>query len=106
MAVEAMYSSINKTKEYVKIHSRRVASACTMSNTMYPKDSMKSSWRADRSQWTIYHELVNSIRNTLYNLLHADGSSGGGGLESLVSNLNLTSVVDSVKAGLKTVSTS
>lgn len=44
--------------------------------------------------------LVSTLKNTLHTLLHPDGSSGSGNLTSLISSLNLTSVVDSAKADL------
>jgi hypothetical protein len=44
--------------------------------------------------------LVSTLKNTLHNLLHPDGSSGSGNFTSLISSLNLTSAVDEAKASL------
>lgn len=44
--------------------------------------------------------LASTLKNTLRNLLHPDGSSGTGNFTSLISSLNLTSAVDEAKANL------
>ncbi|OOQ84520.1 hypothetical protein PEBR_29860 [Penicillium brasilianum] len=44
--------------------------------------------------------LASTLKNTLHNLLHPDGSSSSSNFTSLISSLNLTSAVDSAKANL------
>lgn len=45
-------------------------------------------------------DLVSTLRNTLHNLIHPDGSSKTSNLSTIISSLNPTSVIDRSKASL------
>jgi hypothetical protein len=49
--------------------------------------------------------LVSTLRNTLHNLLHPNGSSDTRSLSSIISGFNLTSAVDKAKANLNMTDT-